>query len=268
MNGASVSLTMTNTEFGVQETHRLSEATSLYETPLEGCQFVKIIVGQDKTWYLRSCDEDEDTEKCEWFETTEKDDFDVPCCLQTFNELIGLGGRCVCSKQCESNYECLPAGGGSSSCVDLGDGSNDPAFRLLSNEPAFSLHQDYFNHVGRLEGVSEELFDTVFKAMGLVLAMQDHKGSTYTQKRKDTQADGAGIPDVRFDASAGNDSFDKILADKLTGRHSLKQRVITLSPLFSLLRNYIMLCLPYPTQLPFQSNLPFYYHPFTSNKSK
>ena len=207
MNGASVSLTMTNTEFGVQETHRLSEATSLYETPLEGCQFVKIIVGQDKTWYLRSCDEDEDTEKCEWFETTEKDDFDVPCCLQTFNELIGLGGRCVCSKQCESNYECLPAGGGSSSCVDLGDGSNDPAFRLLSNEPAFSLHQDYFNHVGRLEGVSEELFDTVFKAMGLVLAMQDHKGSTYTQKRKDTQADGAGIPDVRFDASAGNDSF-------------------------------------------------------------
>ena len=162
MNGASVSITMTNS--GVQETHILSEATNLYETPLDGCEFVEIIVAQDKTWYFRSCDED--AEKCEWFETTEKDTFDIPCCLQTFNELNGLGGQCVCSKQCESNYECVPAGDGSSACVNQDDGSN---------EPAFKLHQDYFNHVGRLEGVSKELFDTVFEAMGVVLAMQDHK---------------------------------------------------------------------------------------------
>jgi len=190
MNGASVSLTMTN-----EETHRLSEATTLYETALVGCQFVKIIVAQDKTWYFRSCDEN--AEKCEWFETTEKDDFDVPCCLKTFEELSGLGSQCVCSKQCESNYECVPAGDGSSTCVDQDDGSN---------EPAFKLHQDYFNHVGRLEGVSEELFDTVFKAMGLVLAMQDHvvyDGITYEMKRKETQANA----DVRLNATDGNDSF-------------------------------------------------------------
>jgi hypothetical protein len=90
-NGGSVSITSTNTESGVQETHRILTATSLYETLLDGCEFVKIIVAQDKNWYFRSCHAD----ACEWFETTEStkklDLFEGHCCLQSFNDMKDLG---------------------------------------------------------------------------------------------------------------------------------------------------------------------------------
>jgi len=188
--GASVSLTIGNSE-----THIISKATTLYDIALDGCQSVKIIVGEGKTWYFQSCDETADT--CEWFETTENDDFDVPCCLRTFPTKIELGAKCVCSKQCESNHECVPLDDGLSSvCIEKDN---------VSTESPFSLSEDYFNHVGRLQEVSEELFDTVWTAMDVVLAMQNHSinnGVTYEMKRKE------GLPnaDVRFNATDGNDS--------------------------------------------------------------